>query len=123
MAAIKTFRDLRVWQVSQDLCVKIYKATAEFPNHEQFGLISQIRRAVISIPSNIAEGFGRRSAKEKDQFYHHSLGSLFEIDTQLELAFKLQYINESTFKNLIEQIEQCKAMLIKLITINKTYIR
>ena len=90
--AAKSFRYLRVWQIAEDLCVEIYAATELFPKHEIFGLTSQLRRSSISVPSNIAEGFGRRSAKEKDQFYHHALGSLYEAGTQLGIARRLGYI-------------------------------
>lgn len=115
---VRTFRDLRVWQSAQDLCVNIYKLTVEFPKHEQFGLTSQMRRAAVSVPSNIAEGFGRRSAKEKEQFYHHSLGSIFELDTQLEIAFKLDFLKASEHEALCKEIEYCKAMLIRLLKVN-----
>jgi four helix bundle protein len=115
---IKSFRDLRVWQSAQDLCVNIYKETVEFPKHEQFGLTAQMRRAAVSVPSNIAEGFGRRSAKEKEQFYHHSLDSLFELDTQLELALNLAFVERPSYEVLRSQIEYCKAMLIKLLKVN-----
>ncbi len=118
---IRSFRDLRVWQAAQHLCVDIYKATSNFPTNEQFGLTSQVRRAAVSIPSNIAEGFGRRGAKEKSQFYHHSLGSLFEIDTQLELASRLGFVQQESYDSLRVQIEHCKAMLIKLVKVNKEF--
>ncbi len=75
--ASRSFRDLRVWQSAEDLTVAVYDAVKALPAYEQFGLSSQLRRSMISVPSNIAEGFGRRSAKEKDQFYHHALGSLY----------------------------------------------
>lgn len=115
---IKSFRDLRVWQSAQELCLNIYKVSADFPKQEQFGLTSQIRRAAVSVPSNIAEGFGRRSPKEKEQFYRHSLGSLFELDTQLELASKLGYAKEELNESICLQIQHCKAMLIKLLKVN-----
>jgi four helix bundle protein len=115
---IKTFRDLRVWEAAQDLCENIYKLTVQFPKIEQFGLTSQMRRAAVSVPSNIAEGFGRRSVKEKQQFYHHSLGSLFELDTQLELACRLEYVAQPSFDRLRGHIEYCQAMLIKLLKVN-----
>ena len=115
---VRTFRDLRVWRIAQDLCVNIYRVTVEFPKHEQFGLTSQVRRAAVSVPSNIAEGFGRRSAKEKEQFYHHSLGSLFELDTQLEIAFKLDFLKPLEHESLCKEIEYCKAMLIRLLKVN-----
>ncbi len=120
---IKTFRDLRVWQIAQELCVDIYKITADFPKQEQFGLTSQIRRAAVSVPSNIAEGFGRRTIKEKEQFYHHSLGSLFELDTQVELAMKVGIAQIENYEEICKQIEYCKAMLIKLLQVNGGIIR
>ena len=116
--SIRSFRDLRVWQSAQDLCVNIYKITADLPSSEQFGLASQMNRSAVSVPSNIAEGFGRRGSKEKDQFYHHSLGSLFELDTQLELAFRLRFVQQHTYETTRSQIEATKAMLIKVAQVN-----
>lgn len=85
---IKSFKDLRVWQISESICLSVYQVTSAFPKEEVFGLISQMRRAAVSLPSNIAEGFGRRSAREKEQFYRHALGSLFELEAQIRISKK-----------------------------------
>lgn len=115
---IRSFRDMRVWQSAQVLCVNIYKVTNSFPKQEMFGLASQMQRAAVSVPSNIAEGFGRRGAKEKEQFYHHALGSLFELDTQTEIALRLRYAGKEQYQIVRKQIDQTQAMLIKLLKVN-----
>jgi len=79
---ITSYRDMLVWQESRKLATLIYRLTDNFPSSEQFGITNQMRRAVVSVPSNIAEGFGRASSKEKAQFYYISKGSLSELETQ-----------------------------------------
>lgn len=89
---IKSYRDLRVWQAGMDLVVRVYRLTQGFPTHELYGLTSQMRRAAVSIPSNIAEGHTRESSKE---YLHHlsiAQGSLAELETQIEIAGRLTYI-------------------------------
>ena len=89
---IKSYRDLRVWQAGMDLVVRVYRLTQGFPTHELYGLTSQMRRAAVSIPSNIAEGHTRESSKE---YLHHlsmAQGSLAELETQIEIAGRLAYI-------------------------------
>jgi four helix bundle protein len=86
-----TFKDLEVWKAAMELAVEVYRLTAQFPKEERCGLTSQMRRAAVSIPSNIAEGKGRSSDKELIQFLCHSRGSLFEIETQLTIAEQLGY--------------------------------
>jgi len=91
--AIKSFRDLRVWKAAMDLVEKVYRLTQAFPQHEIYGLTSQIRRAGVSIPSNITEGHTREHLKE---YLHHvsiAQGSLAEMETQLEIAARLNYIS------------------------------
>jgi four helix bundle protein len=88
---VKSFRDLEVWQIGLDLVETIYRCTAEFPKSEMYGLSAQMRRAAVSIPSNIAEGQARSSSKEFLHFLSYALGSLAELETQLELAMRLQY--------------------------------
>ena len=87
-----TFRDLEVWQAAMELVVHIYKISKHFPKEEIYGLTSQLRRAAVSVASNIAEGKGRSSDRELIQFLCHARGSLFEIETQLQLAEKLEYV-------------------------------
>ncbi len=90
---IQVFTDLNVWREAHKLVLEIYKLTQKFPEGEKFGLTIQLRRAAISITSNIAEGFSRKTDKEKIQFYRMSLGSLMEVQNQLILARDLGYID------------------------------
>jgi four helix bundle protein len=90
---IKNHKDLEVWKKSMDLVSNIYKITESFPNKELYGLTNQIRRAAISIPSNIAEGAARNSKKEFIQFLYIALGSLSELETQIIIANRLEYLN------------------------------
>ena len=98
---ISSFKDLNAWVESHKLVLSVYRATKDFSKEEMFGLTSQLRRAVISITSNIAEGFSRGYAKEKLQFYSISLGSLTEVENQIIIAKDLGYIDEKT--NLVIQ--------------------
>lgn len=94
MAMNSSFQDLRVWQEAMDLTVKIYEATISFPKSETYGLVSQMRRAAVSVPSNIAEGKGHRSDPEFVRFLFHARGSLLELQTQLLIARRLEYMSE-----------------------------
>jgi four helix bundle protein len=89
-----TFHDLRVWQEAMNLTEETYRATAEFPKHEVYGLSSQMRRAAVSVPTNIAEGKGHRSDPEFVRFLFHARGSLLELETQILIARRLQYLSE-----------------------------
>jgi four helix bundle protein len=113
MTKIRSHNDLKVYQESLDMVLSLYQLTATFPNDEKFGLTSQIRRAGISIPSNIAEGAARQSNKEFIRFLYISLGSAAEIETQLEIARRLGLIKNDI--NVTEKIIYIKRMLIKLI--------
>ena len=97
---IQSFRDLSTWQEAYKLALEIYKVSKAFPREEFFGLVSQIRRAVISIASNIAEGFSRNSVKEKIQFYHIALGSLTEVRNQMDLSKGIGYLPEDDYSRL-----------------------
>jgi four helix bundle protein len=94
MPTSSTFQDLRIWQEAMDLTEGIYKATIDFPRHELYGLTSQLRSAAVSVPSNIAEGKGHRSDPEFMRFLLHARGSLLELQTQLLIARRLQYLSE-----------------------------
>lgn len=96
----KSFRDLRVWQESVDLAELIYRASEDFPRREHFGLASQIRRSAVSVPSNIAEGQGRLTNGEWLQFLGTARGSLYEIETQLIIAGRLDYLRPDVFQQL-----------------------
>ena len=93
----KPHKNLKAWQLAMDIVEKIYSITESFPSAEKFGIVSQMRRCAISVPSNIAEGAGRNTKKEFVNFLHISQGSLSELDTQLELSLRLQYIDKSTW--------------------------
>ncbi|MDD5760660.1 MAG: four helix bundle protein [Candidatus Pacebacteria bacterium] len=99
---IKSFTDLNAYKETHKLVLMIYQITKSFPKEERFGLVDQIRRAAISITSNIAEGFSRNTNKDKCQFYSLSLGSLSELQSQLLIAKDLKYLNQQAF-NLIAQ--------------------
>jgi len=94
MATNSTFQDLRIWQEAMDLTVEVYRITGGFPRHETYGLSSQMRRAAVSVPSNIAEGKGHRSDPEFMRFLLHARGSLLELQTQLLIARRLQYLSD-----------------------------
>jgi len=100
---IKSFTDLIAWREAHKLVLSVYKATKSFPKEEMFCLTSQIRRAVISISSNIAEGFSRNSVKDKCQFYTIALGSLTELQNQLLIGRDLKYLAENDFQNVAQQ--------------------
>ena len=113
MEKLTSHKDLKVWQESMTLVVAVYKATEDFPKHEIYGLTSQIRRASISIPSNIAEGAGRRGNKEFIRFLYIALGSLSEVETQLEIAFRLNYLE--SIEDINKSIYFIRKMLANLI--------
>lgn len=115
MDKILSYRDLLIWQKSMDLIIDIYKLSGKFPKEEIYGLTAQIRRASVSVPSNIAEGYGRRSTGDYKRFLNIALGSLFEFQTQLEVSRRLNYINENEFEplnNLSIEIERMTNSLI-----------
>jgi len=111
---VKDFKELVVWQKSIEFVKEIYKETKSFPKDELFGLTSQLRRASVSVPSNIAEGWLRQYTKEYIQFLFHSIGSCGEIETQLIIAKELGYINEKRFNSLIDKINHIVRMLNNL---------
>ncbi|MBC35348.1 MAG: four helix bundle protein [Bacteroidetes bacterium] len=113
---MSTHKNLEVWKKSIDLVISIYNTTKTFPEDEKFGLSSQLKRAAISIPSNISEGASRNGIKEYLHFLYISLGSASEIETQLIIAEKLGYKIDS---NLLDEINHLKAMLINYISYKK----
>ncbi len=100
-----SFRDLRVWQEAMKLTTEIYRDTAKFPKHEVYGLSQQMRRAAVSVPSNIAEGKGHRSDREFSHFLLHARGSLLELQTQLLIAEELQYLAKEDAQHLLAMAE------------------
>ena|SRR2546426_1547705 len=103
-AQIKSHRDLIAWRKAMDLVVAVYEITKSFPKEELYGLTSQVRRAVVLIPANIAEGQGRRSKPEFRQFLGSARGSLLELDTHLELALRLKYLGAAQYEGINQQV-------------------
>ena len=112
---IKDFRDLDVWKNGMRIVKDVYDATAVFPSHELYGLSSQMRRAAISIPSNIAEGFNRRHNKEYRQALYIALGSCAELETQIELGTVLGYLEAGKQSALLACVQHESRMLTNLI--------
>jgi len=108
------FKELKVWQKSVELVSRIYVNSKSFPKDEKYGLTSQIRRSAVSIPSNIAEGCGRRTAKDFGNFLSIALGSAFELETQLIIAKNLNYLAEDNFKEFESELQHIQNMIIKL---------
>jgi four helix bundle protein len=108
---VRRFNDLIAWQKAMDLVEDVYRLTKLFPKDELFGLTSQLRRAAVSIPSNIAEGQSRRSSKEFIQFLSIAQGSLAEVETQVLIATRLQYISEDPSKVVLEKTAELGRIL------------
>ena len=113
---IKDYKGLLVWQKGIDIADKVYFLLESFPKEELYGLSSQMKRAAVSIPSNIAEGFSRNYTKEYKQFLYVSLGSCAELETQLIIAERRKYITKENFENLSENINHESRMLSSLIS-------
>jgi four helix bundle protein len=116
----KPHRNLVAWQKGMDLVMEVYKLTQNFPERELYGLSSQLRRAALSVPSNIAEGAADRTQAQFSHFLSTALGSLNEIDTQFELSFRLGYLSEYEYSNISALLDECLAVtygLRKSITI------
>jgi four helix bundle protein len=116
MAAIKTYRDLLVWQKAMLIVTEVYTVSSKFPQNEMYGLTSQIRRSAVSIPSNIAEGYGRNSTGDYRRFLQIAVASLFELQTQLEISKNLGYCPKENFDSIIEKSYELERMLSSLIT-------
>lgn len=112
---MSNFRNLIVWQKAMTHTTNIYFSTKNFPKEEVFGLTSQIRRSAVSIPSNIAEGFGRDSNKEYLRFLNISMASLFELQTQIEIAKNIEYLKEEEFNKIYEDSREIERMLVSFI--------
>lgn len=116
---IKNFKDLKVWQEGHKLVLLLYIITKDFPREEIYGLTSQMRRAVVSVTSNIAEGFGRRSYKEKLQFYYLAQGSLVELKNQIEIAHDVGFLNNENYSQITKQAETSHKILQGLLSKTK----
>jgi len=110
-----SFKDLRVWQEAMKFAVEVYRTTAQFPRHELYGLSNQLRRAAVSIPSNIAEGKGHRSDREFGNYLLHARGSLLEVQTQIMIAQELQYISGEESKRILASSDAIGRSLNSLI--------
>jgi four helix bundle protein len=115
----KSFRDMRVWQAAYDLALEIYKLCETFPKREQYGLISQMCRAAVSVCSNIAEGFEKRTINEKNQFYSIANGSLTELENQLLIARGVGYIKGAQFSMIGQKCVATHRMLVVLRKVNQ----
>ena len=110
-----SYRDLRVWQNAMDLVVNIYRDTQGFPKEELYGLTSQMRRASVSIPSNIAEGKGRSTDRDRALFFCHARGSLLELETQIQIAERLSMLTQERADSLMKHSGELGRMLNSLI--------
>ena len=108
---MKTYIELDVWVEGRRLVSQVYELTKSFPREEVYGLTSQLRRCAVSVPSNIAEGCGRQTPKETIHFLYISRGSLYELETQMFLAFDQQYIRKEGLQQILTQIETTKKLL------------
>ena len=111
---IRSYRDLIVWQKSMDMVREIYRITKTFPNDERFGLVGQLRRAAVSVPSNIAEGYSRNSTQDYVRFLRMATGSLYEIQTQLEISFEENFFTKQDYENISVLIMEIEKMLVLL---------
>ena len=116
MEKASSYKDLLVWQRSMDLVETIYRTTTKFPPVEQWGLISQMRRAAVSVPSNIAEGYGRQATGEYRHHLSMGRGSLLELETQVLLCRRLKYLEAADADALLAEIEEISKMLASLIS-------
>ena len=112
---IKSFKDLEIWKRSITLVVDIYEATKSLPKEEMYGLTSQLRRAAVSLPSNISEGFARLHKKEYRQFLYTSLGSCAELTTQIIIVSRLGYLDSNKTDKLLTEIDEISKMTMSLI--------
>lgn len=119
---IRTFRDLQAWQASRVVVLLVYKITGKFPKNELYALTDQIRRAAISISSNIAEGFGRRSYKEKVQFYNIARGSLIEVENQAITSHDIGYVSKEELNKFMDKAEYAHRLLSGLIIKSQSFV-
>lgn len=112
---VRSYRDLIAWQKAMDLVAEIYSSTQVFPKAEMYGLVSQLRRAAVSVPSDIAEGHARQSTGEFRQFLGHALGSVAELDTQILIGEKLGYLDADRSNNLLSRTREVGKIINGLI--------
>jgi four helix bundle protein len=114
---MRNFRNYNIWKDSVSFTTEIYKIVRDFPSYERYGLGDQLRRASVSISSNIAEGSARESEREFIHFLSISLGSAFEVETQLQIAYNLEYINYQTLESLLEKVHLIEKQINELINV------
>jgi four helix bundle protein len=107
------FKDLEIWRLSRNFCSDIYEITSSFPETEKFGITNQLRRASVSVPSNIAEGSSRKSKRDFSRFLEIAIGSLYEIETQLIISKDLKFIRENELQKLLNNLESIIKMTSK----------
>jgi four helix bundle protein len=112
---ISSYRDLEVWKRSMELVANIYGITQAFPKEELYGLTNQLRRAAVSVPANIAEGWGRGTTREYIQFLRIARGSLFELETLINISSKLEYANVQNQQQILQEIQEIGKMLNALL--------
>ena len=106
------YRELKIWQRSMDFVVKVYEISSVFPNEEKYGLTAQLRSCVVSVPSNISEGAGRGTNKQFKRFLEISMGSINEVQTQLELAYRVHYLAKEIYESLVDEALQIYKMIL-----------
>ena len=116
MAKVQGYKDLIAWQKAMDMVAEVYHLTADYPKDERFGLVSQTRRAAVSVPSNIAEGYGRQTRREYVQFVHISRGSANEVETQLLVAVRLGFVAAEQARSAVDLILEVQRILKGLVT-------
>ncbi len=112
---VRQYKDLVAWQKAMELVTEVYRLTKDFPEHEKFGLVSQVRRAAVSVPSNIAEGQGRATPGEFKQFLGHARGSLFEVETQLLIAENLALVDQDKTQRCLDLVQDVGKLVNGLI--------
>ena len=112
---LKNYKELNVWQKAYAFCLQIYRLSKHFPNEEKYGLTAQIRRSALSIPSNIAEGYGRKTTVDYIRFLYIAYGSLCELETQIMLSGDLTYLEQKDLENLKRNLSDVERMLNALI--------
>ena len=112
---LRSYKDLKVWKKAYWLCLNVYRVTEDFPAEEKFGLISQIRRSAVSIPSNIAEGYGRKTTADYTRMLYIAYGSLCELETQIMLSDDLQFLERGKLERLKADLAEVERMLKALI--------
>lgn len=108
---VQDFRKVKAWEKAHELTLEVYRATVGFPDNERYGIVSQMRRACTSIPTNIAEGCGRNSKKDLARFIDVATGSANEVDYQLQLALDLGYLSENLHSDLARKVKEVRRML------------